>query len=286
MKRIFSLFFVVIFFVACQKEGGSGEQPLAEQTFTNVSYGSDTAQRMDVYLPAGRTATATKAIIMIHGGAWIGGNKVDMNPYIPIIKSRLPDYAIFNIGYRLAGAGGLPVNTFPTQENDAKAAVAFITGKANEYKFSTEKMVILGASADAHMALLQAYKNASPRFKAVADFFGPTDMSALYASYSGNTQLALQLLMGGTPVTNAALYTSSSPINFTSAQSPPTILLHGTADPIVPYAQSTSLKSKLETAGVSVKLVTYANAGHGDWDAATFANAYDQVINFLKEKNP
>lgn len=285
MKYILSLLFATTFFVACQKENTTGDQALPEQTLSNISYGSDTAQRMDIYLPAGRTATATKAIIMIHGGAWISGNKADMNPYIPIIKSRLPDYAIFNIGYRLAGAGGLPVNAFPTQENDAKAAVSFITGKANEYKFSTDKMAILGASAGGHMALLQGYKNASPRFKAVADFFGPTDMPALYAFYSGSTQLGLQFLMGGTPSTNAALYTSSSPVNFTSAQSPPTIILHGTADVIVPYAQSTALKAKLETAGASVKLVTYTNAGHGDWDAATFANAYDQVINFLKEKN-
>lgn len=288
MKFRFPLFFAFVVLVGCQKgTTDTAAAPLAEQTLVNVSYGNDTAQRMDVYLPAGRTTAATKAVIMIHGGAWISGNKVDMNPYIPLIRSRLPDYAVFNIGYRLAGAGGGLTNVFPTQENDAKAAVAFITGKAGEYRFSTERMVILGASAGGHMALLQAYKNATPRFKAVADYFGPADMTALYNSYSGNTQLGLQLLMGGTPTTNATLYTSSSPINFISAQSPPTIILHGTADPVVPYSQSTALKTRLEAAGVAVKLVTYNGVGHGDdWSPATFADSYDQVINFFKEKNP
>ena len=286
MKKLFSLFFLFVF-VACQKgTDNTADQPLAEQTINNVSYGSDTAQRMDVYLPAGRNTTATKAIVMIHGGAWISGDKVDMNQFIPIIKSRLPEYAIFNINYRLAA---LPsTNTFPAQENDVKAAVNFVFGKAGEYKFNTDKAVILGASSGGHLALLQAYKNNAPKFKAVVDFFGPTDMVGMYNAYATGSinQLGIQLLMNGTPTTNASLYQSSSPLNFVSASSQPTLILHGTADPIVPVAQSTALKAKLEAAGVYAKMITYTGAGHGDWDQATFNNAYDQVISFLMDKNP
>jgi acetyl esterase/lipase len=285
MKKLFPLFFLFVL-VACQKETKTDNQPLAEQTINNLSYGSDTAQRMDVYLPGGRTTTATKAIIMIHGGAWISGDKVDMNQFIPVIKSRLSEYAIFNINYRLAA---LPsTNTFPTQENDVKAAVNFILAKAGDYKFNTDKMVILGASSGGHLALLQAYKYSTPKFKAVVDFFGPTDMVGMYNAYATGSinQLGIQLLMNGTPATNASLYQSSSPLNFVSSSSQPTLILHGTADPIVPIAQSTALKAKLETAGVYVKMVTYAGAGHGDWDAATFNDAYNQVISFLVDKNP
>jgi acetyl esterase/lipase len=287
MKKLFPVIFLFIL-VACQKEPTQTvvDTPLAEQTITNVSYGTDTAQRMDIYLPANRTTATTKAIIMVHGGAWISGDKVDMNQFIPVIKSRLSEYAIFNLNYRLAA---LPAtNTFPAQENDVKAAVNFIIGKANDYKFSTSKTVILGASAGAQMALLQAYKNSSPKFKAVVDLFGPTDMAGIYNAYASSpvNQLGIQLLMNGTPATNAALYQSSSPINFVSAQSPPTLILHGTADPVVPYVQSTTLKTKLDAAGVYAKMITYPGAGHGDWDAATFDDAYTQVVNFLVEKNP
>jgi dipeptidyl aminopeptidase/acylaminoacyl peptidase len=113
-------------------------------------------------------------------------------------------------------------------------------------------------------------------------------MVALHNSYPANSinQLAIQLLLGGTPATNAASYQASSPVQFVSAQSPPTLLLHGTADPIVPIAQSTALKTKLEAAGVNVKMVSYANAGHGDWDNATFAAAYAEIVSFLNAKNP
>lgn len=289
MKNILLLLFTASFFVACKKEDSDTpvETPLPEQTMNNVSYASnDTAQRMDVYLPAGRSTTATKAIVIVHGGAWVSGDKTEMNQFIPVIKQRLPEYAIFNINYRLAA---LPsANAFPTQENDMKTALNFIVSKASEYKFNTDKLCLLGASAGGHMVLLQAYKNATPKVKAVVDLFGPTDMAGLYTSYASSpiNQLGIQLLMGGTPTTNAALYQSSSSINYVSAQSQPTLILHGTADLIVPYAQSTTLKTKLETAGVSVQMVTYIGAGHGDWNAATYDDAYNKIVSFLQAKNP
>jgi acetyl esterase/lipase len=286
MKQVFSLLFISLFFVSCQKETAETEKPLPEQTIADASYGTDAAQRMDIYLPAGRTITATKAIIIIHGGAWVSGDKVEMNQFIPVIKQQMPDYAVFNINYRL---GALPTtNPFPTQETDVKKAVDFILNKAADYDFNTDKVVLLGASAGAQLALLQAYKQTTPKVKAVVSLFGPTDIPALYAAYPAGSisQTALQLLLGGTPTSNAAMYTSSSPVNFVTAQSPPTLLLHGTADDIVPIAQSTSLKNKLEGAGVSVKMVTYPNAGHGDWSPAIFANAYGEIVNFLKVSNP
>jgi acetyl esterase/lipase len=285
MKQVFSLLFISLFFVACQKEKDPVVQPAAEQSIADVSYGTDAAQRMDVFLPAARTTTTTKAIVVIHGGGWITGDKTDMNQFLPVIKQQLPEYAIFNINYRL---GTSTANPFPAQENDVKAAMNFILSKATEYQFNTEKVVLLGASAGGHLALLQGYKQTTPKVKAVVSLFGPTDITALYNSYPANSlnQLAIGILLGGTPTANPSLYQSSSPVNYVTAQTPPTLLLHGTADPIVPIAQSIALKTNLDASGVSVKMVTYANAGHGDWDAATFANAYAEIVSFLAAKNP
>jgi acetyl esterase/lipase len=286
MKQVFSVLFISLFFVACQKESTVAEKPLAEQNIKDASYGSVPGQQMDIFLPAGRTTATTKALIVIHGGAWISGDKTEMNPYIPIMKQKLPGYAIFNINYRLAA---LPAtNPFPTQENDVKAAVEFIMSKASEYKFNNAKVVVLGASAGGHLALLQAYKQASPKVQAVVSMFGPTDITALYNFYPANSvnRTAMQSILGGTPITNAAMFQFSSPINYITAQSPPTLLLHGTADPIVPIDQSTALKTRLEAAGISVKMVTYQNAGHGDWDNVTFGKAYDEIAAFAASKNP
>src|SRR5215218_2624733 len=197
MKQILFLFLFPVVFIACQKEAGTAtENPNAEKTILNVGYGSDTAQRMDVYLPANRNTTETKLLVMIHGGAWTTGDKVDFNEYLPVFKERLPGYALFNINYRLAS---LPTaNLFPTQENDVKAAFAFILSKAAEYSFNKDKLVVLGASAGGHLALLQSYKNSTVKIKAIVDMFGPTDMVALYNSFTDPLEKAVtQALLSG-----------------------------------------------------------------------------------------
>lgn len=284
MKQLFSILFISVFFVACQKETTNVQQ-IAEKTLKNVAYASaDTAQRMDVYLPAKRNTTSTKALIIIHGGGWTSGDKTEFNEYIPVFKERLPDYAIFNINYRL---GMLPsTNTFPTQENDVKTAFNFVMSKSDEFSFNKEKLAVLGASAGGHLALLQTYKNTTPKVKALVDMFGPTDITALYSAYSISpiTQLGLQYLLGGTPVSNPVIYQSSSPINFVTTQTAPTLILHGGQDPIVPIAQSTTLKTKLQTAGVVTKMVIYPNEGHG-WTGASLTDTYNQIVQFLNENN-
>ncbi|MES2882453.1 MAG: alpha/beta hydrolase, partial [Bacteroidota bacterium] len=254
-------------------------QSLPAQNIINVAYGSDAAQKMDVYLPAGRNADSTKVIIMVHGGAWSAGDKNDFNSYVPVLQQRLPGYAVVNINYRLASG---TANPFPAQETDMKAALEFIIQKGSEYGIS-QKFVLLGASAGAHMSLLQAYKYATPKIRAVVDFFGPTDMAALYSNASLPTlQFALQLLMSGTPSTNQPLYFQSSPINFVTAQSPPTIILHGSADVVVPISQSVLLNQKLQSLGVTSQFVEYTGFGHDVWPPATMTDAFNKIEAFIK----
>ena len=282
--RLFFTLLTVIFFSSCQKELSFNEtQPsVPAQTFTNVSYGTDPEQTMDVYLPTGRT-DATKIIVLVHGGAWIEGDKNELTQYVSSLQQRLPDYAIANINYRLATVAA---NHFPSQENDMKAALAFLVSKGSEYHIS-QKFVLLGASAGAHMSLLQAYKNADPKIKAVVDFFGPTDLVALYNTTTDPTSLfAFQILMGGTPATNPTMFQQSSPVNFVTAQSPPTIILHGDIDAIVPIAQSISLKGKLQTAGVINQMITYSGLDHDFWPADKMNDAFDKIATFLKANVP
>jgi acetyl esterase/lipase len=282
MKRILSVLFISVFFIGCKKEITQNVQPLTEQKITDVSYGTDPAQRMDVYLPANRSTTDTKVFIMVHGGAWESGDKADLNEYIPVFKQRLPGYAIFNINYRLAV---LPsANLFPTQETDVKKAFDFIVGKATEYQFNRDKLAVLGASAGGHLAMLQSYKNASPKVKALVDMFGPTDMTTLYNTSSTLSQLGLRYLLAGSPTTNQSLYQSSSPINYVTAQSPPTLILHGEIDPLVPLGQSSALRTKLQTAGAAVQMVTYPLEGHG-WVGASLLDTYDKIVAFLTAYN-
>lgn len=267
--------------IACKKESSDNNNP--EQSYTDVSYGSNALQKMDVYLPANRDTTSTKLMILIHGGAWIEGDKADFTANINAIKKLLPEYAFANINYRLSSSGQ---NKFPAQEDDVKAAVLFLLSKRAEYKFSN-KVVLLGASAGAHLALLQGYKHTdiiTP--KAIVSYFGPTDLAYLY-NHPGNSLVPslLKNIVGYTPTQNALIYTNSSPINFVTNKSAPTILLQGDADILVPVDQAYLLKNKLNTAGVTNQVIVYPGEQHG-FTAATMDHSIDKIISFLKANVP
>lgn len=282
LLRLYLFISIMFWLASCKKEdtgGGTPTNPTTAQTFFNVSYGADAAQKMDVYLPANRSTSTTKVMIIIHGGAWSIGDKSELNPFIDSLKRRMPDYAICNINYRLATGSA---NFFPTQENDVKAAVEFIYNKRTEYVIS-DKFVLNGQSAGGHLALLQAYKYHSPiHIKAVVDFFGPSDMVDLYNNPGSVSPSLLALIVGATPTSNPAIYQQSSPINFVTAQSCPTIILQGGLDLLVnPTTQSLALKNKLTTTGIINQYVFYPTGGHGDWNAATYADAFNNIQSFL-----
>ena len=270
-------------FTSCDKSSGNssthGIAQATAETKLNVAYGADSAQRMDIYLPAGRNNN-TKVLVLIHGGGWAGGDKSEFETAIPQLQKQLPGYAIANINYRLANQFG---NHFPTQENDVKAAIGFILDNASNYHTSKD-IVLLGTSAGAHLGLLQAYKNTDiVKPKAVVSFFGPTDMAEMYRSQSGSYyQSAIGLLVGGTPDKKPDAYRQASPINFVSAQSAPTLLLHGGKDTLVPVSQSRELKAKLDAAGVAAELIVYPNEGHGWW-GATQQDSFKKIAAFLQK---
>jgi len=279
MKNFFLFLLTSLFFISCQKDTGDNNTPLPEQTQLNASYGADAAQKMDIYLPAGRTTSTTKLMIMIHGGGWSSGDKSDFAGFIDTLKKRLPGYAIININYRLAAGAA---NLFPTQENDVKAAIEYIYSKRDEYKIS-DKFVLLGASAGAHLALLQAYKYTSPvKIKAVVDFFGPADMVEMYNNPASifAPPTAVSAVVGATPTTNLTLYQQSSPVTFVTAQSSPTIILQGGVDVLVAPAQSVALRNKLHTAGVVNQYVFYPTENHG-WTGANMVDSFDKIVVFL-----
>ena len=276
--RIFTIIFLVFVFVACQKTESGRSSDLPASSSIDIPYGAAVAQKMDIYLPAGRTTASTKFMVLIHGGGWTSGDKTDFNSYITRMQASLPDYAFFNINYQLFNG---TANKFPAQEKDVKAAIDFILSKSDEYAIS-KKIVLLGASAGAHLALLQAYKYVSQvRAKAVVSFFGPTDLVEFYNNPpSPAVQPSLVALLGYSPSQNLSIYQQSSPAFFVSNQSIPTILLHGNLDPLVPVSQSILLKNKLDANGVTNKLVIYPNEGHG-WVGVSLDDSFKQIQDFL-----
>ncbi|MFP5041461.1 prolyl oligopeptidase family serine peptidase [Parasediminibacterium sp. JCM 36343] len=282
------LFFAVLFLQSCKKSTDTGTtlNPNAKTTLLAVGYGTDSLQQMDIFLPAGRSLNTTKIMVLVHGGSWTSGDKSDVRFLVDSFTSHLSNYAFININYRLATFGG--INLFPTQEADVKQAFEYILSHNTNYQYDTSKLVLLGESAGGLLALLQAYKYPSLTHAAI-DLAGVSDMVGLYKYYAANKSniaLGLSFLMNGTPTSNPTLYNSSSPVNYVGASSPPTIILHGTADTIVPITQSNTLDAKLSQSNVQHEFYTYPGIGHTLSSPATFEDAFPKVLAFLQKVNP
>ena len=247
-------------------------------TMLNVAYGNNALQQVDIYLPANRSSATTPSLILLHGGGWNSGSRHSLAAYIDSFKKRMPQYAIFNIDYRLVSNN----IHFTDQEKDIQLAVDFIAAHANGYHISNNKLVMIGISAGAHLALLQSYKNNAPKIAAVVDFFGPADLISMYNNpWNAMIPHLLESAIGGSPQTNIT-YKELSPVSFINADSPPTLIFHGKQDHIVDVSQSKLLQYKLQQAGVKNKLVVYPNAGHG-WFGITLSDSFDTIESFLAE---
>ena len=251
--------------------------PLTEQNLTDVAYGTDPQQKMDVHLPANRT-TDTKVVIVVHGGAWVEGDKDDITYLADGMIAEFPDYAVVNINYRLATQSS---PAFPKQVEDMQQVIQFL--KDSGYTIS-HNYAFIGGSAGAHLAMLYSYKyDTGHDVKAVCDIVGPADFTdpayVTHPLYS----FAAQALLGTANIT-PQLIQNVSPIAHITAQSPPTISFYGGVDPLVPASQGPRLKAALDAAGVYNEFNFYPNGGHADWDETTNADVYAKIVAFFRAK--
>jgi arylformamidase len=116
----------------------------------DVAYGSDTAQRMDVYLP--EHPAAAPVIFMVHGGGWRSGDKAMASVVTNKLARWLPQgYLVISINYRLAPQAG-PLE----QADDVAKALAFAQSNAASWGADPARFVLMGHSAGAHLVALLA----------------------------------------------------------------------------------------------------------------------------------
>lgn len=268
-KSLFYNIFILIALFSCTKEQAPTAEDEANQNFTakthlNIDYGIDPEQNYDLYLPANRSSTYTKILVLLHGGGWIQGDKSDMNNYIPLLQKDHPEYAIVNLNYRLAQPGTR--TAFPNQFLDVQQALEHLVSIAEANGIKPD-FGLIGASAGAHIALqYDAVYDVEDQVKLVCSIVGPTNLSDPFYKNNPDFELAMQLLVDQSAYPGISDYSVAvSPALNISTTTSPTILFYGDNDPLVPLSNGTFFQEQLELVGVENNLVVF-EGGHGDWD--------------------
>ena len=281
-SKLIAFFMSVIAFFSSLFGGGGGNKPTQNyKEFLNQSYGADSQQTYDLYLPTDRGGTLG-LILYIHGGAWTSGDKASYQPTIKSVAENY-GYAAASINYRFLSQGV----TMQDILSDVNAAVNAISSKAQAEGYTLNKMITTGMSAGAHLALMYAYNtpaDAKIRPVAVCSQCAPTDLSDPNFYADGmmfqNNYLQLVASVIGQNATNEmiAQYTAQySPVTY-AANAVPTIIAHGQKDAIVPYSNAVTLDAALTANGVTHVFITYPNSGHALESDPDCASRYTQTF--------
>jgi len=240
---------------------------------------------MDVYLPPAKSGPVP-LLINIHGGGWNTGSKEMDNFFGSYFKK---GYAVANIDYRLAGTASAPAAI-----EDARCALIYLINHAKEFNINTDKIILCGTSAGGHLALLAGFlgnnsifdadckPSTSFKIAAIIDKSGISDVLEWGFGAKGPGNTAVKRWLGAAHEKDTALARKLSPLTYLTKDSPPVFILHGDADPIVPYSHSTSLKEMLDAVGVKNDFLSIPGGKHGNFGSENNKLINERFVAFLE----
>jgi acetyl esterase/lipase len=242
---------------------------------TNVEYGriGSRALDLDLYTPAGLTG-AVPGLVFIHGGAWRTGKRQDYRIFTTHFAAQ--GYVAATASYRLFREA-----PFPAAVEDVKCAVRWMRAHAAELHVDPERIAVIGGSAGGHLSMMVGYSpglfdagggntNVDSHVAAVVDIYGPADLTTPF----GQKAAVVKDFLGGRGFDGAPdLWRSASPQFHLKAGAPPTLILQGTLDEIVPVGQSDTLAARLVELGVPYEYERLAGWPHA-MDACVPVNEY------------
>ncbi len=253
---------------------------------------SGLALLLDIYQPAKGHGVG---ILYINGSGWHAPLAQNAPPLkdtpqgMPWIEALCAaGYTVFSINHRAA-----PRFRHPAALEDAQRAVRFMRHHAQQYGIQPDRIGVCGGSSGGHLACLLGVQvpfvqtndpdpvnQHSAAVQCVVARAPVVDLArmnqgagaGLVASYLG---MPLRGEAQGGYAAEQRCYREASPLHQVSAAAPPVLLIHGDADDLVPYAQSTLMQAALEAHGVPVALLPIPRGGHGpDFPGALAAPDY------------
>ncbi len=253
---------------------------------SDITYNRHGSQslKLDLYLPSGSPPPGGWPVILAFpGDGWRQADRKDYGGAVSVLTDY--GYAVEGVDTTYAkDSGG---HTWPTNLEDARAAVRWTRAHSGRFGLNPAKVVAMGESAGAHVALLLGTDPGDPtsggsaQVQAVVDFYGPTDLATLYAESRPEVRPFFGTFLGGLPSQYPTRYADASPINHVSASTPPTLIMQGLIDRTVLPSQSFELDAALTAAGVRHRLVTFDGITHGFRFSLGGYSLLPDVVGFL-----
>jgi acetyl esterase/lipase len=293
MKRLAS---VIILLAVC----AAVPWPLCAQdkpSFTrteDVVYGRKfgTALTLDVFEPEKKNGAAI--FFMVSGGFFSSHEAINAKMYYALVER---GYTVFAVVH-----GSQPRFVIPEIEEDIHRAIRFVRHHASRWGVDPDKFGISGGSAGGHLSLTMGTQGKpgkadakdpvdreSSAVQAVACFYPPTDF--LNWGKEGEDGVGYGPTARFKPAFGPRSDTAEgrqelgkeiSPLNYVTAKMPPTLIVHGDADKVVPLYQAQIFEKRCKEAGVPFKLIVKPGADHGwpgmDKDMRIFADWFDEHL--------
>jgi len=209
------------------------------------------AWKLDLAMPTERSAKPRPAIVFVHGGGWVSGDKRTSTFLKPALEFAAKGYVCITINYRLGGAKHACVE-------DAKCAVRWLRAHAEKYNVDPDRIGAYGNSAGAHLVAMLGICPAS----AGLEGDGPwQEYSSMVQAVVASATPTRPRVRGGSEEDARKI----APMTYVSADAPPFLLVHEESDRTVPVSNSDDFVKALRQAGAGdVTYMRYTDgSGHG-----------------------
>lgn len=250
----------------------------AMRSYRDVEFWHDPGFRpvtLDVHLPL-NAAGPVPLILYIHGGAWLFGTRTVFSPVYFGITEPFADmvaagFAVASVDYRMSAEA-----PWPAPLHDVAAAFRYLVVRASELGIDTERIAVWGESAGGHLAMALAFRQHDvaaigsagpqvelPQLAALVDWYGVSDIREPMGELPFPGPSPESLLIGGEDPATHHLGHDASPIAHIGRVLPAVLVMHGTADSLVPCEGSRRVAAALEATGTPVTAVYIEGAEHG-----------------------
>lgn len=279
------LFGIIIYrSLLAQPPAETNENDIARK-WLDINYAGDglSGHLLDIYLPV-KGKAPYPVVVTVAGSAFFSNNS--KHNALGIGKILLKHgFAVVAANHRSSREA-----IFPAHVNDLKGAVRFLRANASKYGLDTAFVGMAGNSSGGNLSAMMGtsggvvhytagektvsiegdvggHAGESSRVDAVVDWYGPTAFEKMDSCGSGQMHDAPDspesVYIGGLVQDNQDLCRLANPITYVDESDPPFLIIHGDADPLVPFCQSALLYDALKKNGVACEMIAVPGAGHG-----------------------